>query len=971
MKTRLFCSTLLLFTCYLLKAQHQFTANETPPVSPDWYTMATKQIEAQDYAFVRAGDLTGYSAYNKTNGLSFRINKEGIIVSKSYNGEQAWKMEMTVLAVQKGNSQWLIDEPVVSLTNQTKIRFDHKHFSIEYANDKFGLRQNFIVNHKLPGNDLLQVNLSLDKDFFYAVNDDKLYCYHDQNRSNKPELLYDDLKVWDANGTLLPAHMQLNQHHLYLVVDDRNATYPVTIDPLSHSPEWTTSANGILPALLNNNQLQVDALYGYTVAGLGDVNGDGFDDVAIGAPAAIDIIAGPTTIVGAGAVFIYFGSVTGLPLTANKVLRATTPVTNAMFGYSIAGGNVTGNSRNDIIIGAPGDRYVAAVGGFPSTATVTAGKVYVFRGEDLTAGTPTPLLSVYLNGSSFFSRGVLGITGSNITTNALFGFSVAATEDMNGDGLGEIVVGAPGYAELGLVTVKSGAALVYYSNNLVSNTVIKLTAPNSALLGIPLLTSDGLLFGFSVDGVGDYNHDGNPDVIIGAPAGVSAGAGNLLGGSAYIFTGNGAGINTSFSIQLKASASLLNSVANLFGYSVRGIKNASGTRNGDALVGAPNGNLLSNILGGLQLKAGSVCVFNGKSGGPSTETPGQTITSPRSNSLLSILSGQTLNLSLLFGASIDNMLDVNCDGINDIIIGEPLSTSVGLIGADLIGGAATIFLGKADGTFNTTAYWTLENNVSMDAGINAGSLVGYSVAGVGRVKGAMTGVRGIVGAPGAALDFSSGIFNLGGTFGTLFSFVAGNNGLGKSYMFGYNDCFTTVPVNLSSFTVTSKNCMVKLNWESTQESNLKEYAVEYSVNGHEWEIIATLPAKNQNGSNYEFIRANSDKGSGYYRLALTDNRAIRSYSTVLKTTVSCKNNDIRISPNPFSEKITVSFYSEKSEMATVLLLNQSGKQVLSTRVFARAGRNQFNLSNLGWLSGGVYVLQITTSAAVLNHNLLK
>ncbi len=134
------------------------------------------------------------------------------------------------------------------------------------------------------------------------------------------------------------------------------------------------------------------------------------------------------------------------------------------------------------------------------------------------------------------------------------------------------------------------------------------------------------------------------------------------------------------------------------------------------------------------------------------------------------------------------MLDVNCDGINDIIVGEPLSTGVGLINANAVGGAVNIFLGKADGTYQTSTFWSLENNTNFPFGVNAGSLLGYSVAGARHVRGPSHGVRALIGAPGAALDFSSGIFNLGATFGTLFSFLAVDNGLGKAYLYGFDDC---------------------------------------------------------------------------------------------------------------------------------------------------------------------------------------
>ncbi|RYZ26219.1 MAG: hypothetical protein EOP49_43655, partial [Sphingobacteriales bacterium] len=142
---------------------------------------------------------------------------------------------------------------------------------------------------------------------------------------------------------------------------------------------------------------------------------------------------------------------------------------------------------------------------------------------------------------------------------------------------------------------------------------------------------------------------------------------------------------------------------------------------------------------------------------------------------------------MLFGTAMDNMRDVNCDGYGDIIVGEPLSTGVGLIGANAVGGAAYVFLGKADSTYVASPYWSLENTVSQGLGVNAASLIGYSVAGAGRTYGSARGVRALVGAPGKALDFSTGALALGNTLGTLFDFAAGGNGLGKSYSYGF-DC---------------------------------------------------------------------------------------------------------------------------------------------------------------------------------------
>ncbi|MEO7049164.1 MAG: Ig-like domain-containing protein [Ferruginibacter sp.] len=751
-------------------------------VEENWFNSAVSNIETSEYAF-RSFNGNHYAAANTANKLRFDVSPDGYSVKNIAvkNNATAWSLNFTLQQIQRGANFWKPENVSPSFL-KNKLTYQNENFDMEFINDKDGLRQNFIIKKKQEGTAALSIDMLLGKNMRYEVREkNKLLCFANDNEQSL-KLMYDGLKAWDANGKELYAYMQLGESNILSIkVDDKNAIYPITVDPLNHVPEWETSADGILSSLLPTQQ--VDAIYGFNVAALGDINGDGYDDIAIGAPGDVDII-GPTTIVGAGAVFVFLGSASGLSTTPSKTLRATTPLANALFGFSIAGGNVSGDSRNDIVVGAPGEAYSTAIATLPFSANVTAGKVYLFRGEDLSSATPSPFLSIFLDGSTYFENGLLG----NVSENALFGFSVAVTEDMGNDGLGEIVVGSPGYAELNglLPAVKSGAAFVFYST--APSTPVQLTAPSSTILGIPLLDNSGLLFGFSVDGVGDYDQDGHPDIVVGAPAGVTLNLGNLLGGSAYIFNGNGAGVNTTYGTQLTATSSLINTAANLFGYAVKGVRNASGTRDGSILVSAPIGDVLSNLGGGLKLKAGNVDVFVHKATPGTSQLPTQQIPSPRGNSLLTILTGQNIDVSALFGASLDNMLDVNCDGINDIIVGEPLSTGVGLINANAVGGTADIFLGKADGTYDVTPYWSLQNVTSFDVGINAGSLLGYSVAGARHVRGPLQGVRALVGAPGAALDFGSGIFQLGNTIGTLTSFAAGDNGLGKAYMFGFQNC---------------------------------------------------------------------------------------------------------------------------------------------------------------------------------------
>src|SRR5262245_9014550 len=168
---------------------------------------------------------------------------------------------------------------------------------------------------------------------------------------------------------------------------------------LQASPSWTAESN------------QASALYGISVSAAGDVNGDGYGDVVVGA-SPWDGAAGPD----AGRVDVYYGSPSGLSPTPSWSLEGSQ--VGCEFGRSVAcAGDVNGDGYSDVIIGA--DRY--------DNTIVDQGRAYLFLGSASGLST-TPAWIGESDGSG-----------------SLYGASVAGAGDLNADGYADVIVGAPWY----------------------------------------------------------------------------------------------------------------------------------------------------------------------------------------------------------------------------------------------------------------------------------------------------------------------------------------------------------------------------------------------------------------------------------------------------------------------------------------------------------------------------------------------
>jgi hypothetical protein len=166
---------------------------------------------------------------------------------------------------------------------------------------------------------------------------------------------------------------------------------------------------------------------GVSVSGAGDVNGDGYDDVVVG---AYEYNSG--SLLNAGAAYVHHGSSSGVSSSASRTI--TGGAASDSLGVSVSGaGDVNGDGYDDVIVGA---RY------YDSGSLSEAGAAYVYHGSS----------------SGVSSSASRTITGGAATD--YLGFSVSGAGDVNGDGYDDVIVGAYGYNSGSLSD--AGAAYVHH-----------------------------------------------------------------------------------------------------------------------------------------------------------------------------------------------------------------------------------------------------------------------------------------------------------------------------------------------------------------------------------------------------------------------------------------------------------------------------------------------------------------------------
>jgi hypothetical protein len=354
--------------------------------------------------------------------------------------------------------------------------------------------------------------------------------------------------------------------------------------------------------------------FGHAIALAGDVNGDGYDDLLVGAPWSDEGLEGrrpaavrwvrallrrlgvPLHGANAGAAYLYLGGPRGLVTPAWTLLGSAE---GDSLGSALAGvGDLNGDGYADLAVGIPGH----------DTELRNEGAVAVYFGR------PGPLPT----------EPDLRLVGT--VRDESFGAALTAG-DFNGDGYADLVVGAPG-SNLG--EIKGGAVFVFYGGPRGPA-----PRPGSVLVG---KTVDGL-FGSAVAAVGDVNGDGYDDLLVGAYEGV---VDPRAAGAVYLYLGGPAGLGPAPHLVLRGRSG-----GGQFGGALAALGDVNRDGFADFAVGAAK-----HAEGGRD--TGAVYVYHGGPGGPRSE-PATILTGPGPGSL--------------FGGALAGVGDVDGDGYADLLVG--------------------------------------------------------------------------------------------------------------------------------------------------------------------------------------------------------------------------------------------------------------------------------------------------------------
>ena len=691
----------------------------------NWLAEVQESIQQSEYQITwqdqtALADLpSAYQAPNRTHNLRAYFTPKGLRLTPRQFREQVppweWGLALRGYGYDGRPEPLEVPDPLLVNGNHVEYRYPTSSIVEWYANSEQGLEHGFKLyspphfeSEKNTGKIVLELTMSGSL-VPQLTEDGQTLEFITPGGVNV--LRSSNLLVKDAAGRRLSAQLyhslegelaqngrlgqNTSEQRIGLHIPIANAVFPLDVQFLLTAPNWSAESD------------QVNSYYGYSVSTAGDVNGDGYTDVLVGAryydngeadegrtflyqggasgPSSspawaaesdqvdanfgasvntagdingdgyADVIIGAFAYDGGqtdeGRAYVYLGSPSGL--STNPSWTAESDQAGALFGDSVsAAGDVNGDSYGDVIIGA--FRY--------NNPQTNEGRAYI-----------------YLGGPDGLSNSPTWIAESD-QAEAYYGIAVSTAGDVNGDGYADVIVGAL-YYDNG--QINEGRAYVYYGS---------VDGPGIAPDWTAESDQAGAYLGASVNTAGDVNGDGYADVIVGA---YLFDNGQANEGRVWVYLGGPSGLGVSPSWTAESDQAEAN-----FGISAGTAGDVNGDGYADVVVGAPyydNG----------QTNEGRAYIFYGSANGLGA-SPDWTAESDQA--------------AAGFGIAVAIAGDVNGDGYADVIVGAP-----GYNNDQIDEGRAYVYLGKPDAV-SVSPSWTAEGDQN-------GAYFGWRLNSAGDVNG--------------------------------------------------------------------------------------------------------------------------------------------------------------------------------------------------------------------------------------------
>jgi len=448
---------------------------------------------------------------------------------------------------------------------------------------------------------------------------------------------------------------------------------------------------GGLPANFNVSSLSGHngfALYGdkpggqlgWDVAGIGDVNGDGFDDLVVSAHMTDNFSGTAYVIYGrdAAASGDFLAAYTAADVGSALPGSTINSTGRIVLGESVAAiGDINHDGYADFTVGA-----LALGGGIGNSAT--GGALVIYGGP---GALPASITEADLDGTLGFR-----LLGAAIGDYA--GRTIGAAGDINGDGIDDLIIGAQNATDGG---TGAGAAFVLFGRDAANQGAFAATVSLADLDGTNGFRIDGGprdTTGKAVSSIGDINGDGFDDLAVTANDGPDAGYDGSGKGGVYIIYGRNTAVSGAFNAQISTG-----DINGALGFHIEGITPGDYIGASVAGLGDINGDGVDDFIIGAdttkpddQFYAGSAYVVFGSrtgfAGGVDLAT-------------LNGSNGFTLKGTILVGRAgkdVHAAGDLNGDGIGDILVGAPYASTAGHTGD----GVAYIIYGQGAGPITQT-----------------------------------------------------------------------------------------------------------------------------------------------------------------------------------------------------------------------------------------------------------------------------